>query len=71
VRAITIPSVGHAGIISSAHSVITKDPSSEKVMLFPQNDTESMKIFEKISAIFKGHALHAPIAGATLLNFSS
>lgn len=66
-----IPSLENAGIITSQHGVIIKNPLTNKVFLFPQNDTESMRIFESLVPVFKEKASITPIAGTTLLNFNS
>lgn len=68
---VEIPSLEKAGVITSQHGIIIKDPSNNKVFLFPQNDTESMRKFESIASLFKEKAGNIPIAGTVLLNFKS
>lgn len=70
-QGIKMPSLDNAGIITSQHGIIIKDPLTNKVFLFPQNDTESMRIFESIAPGFKEKASTTPIAGTTLVNFNS
>ena len=66
-----IPCGDNAVIITSSHGLIIKHPGNSKVLLFPQNDTESIRKFTELSSIFKQDYSIAPIAGTTLLNFNS
>lgn len=68
---IEIPSLENAAIITSQHGIIIKNPLTNKVLLFPQNDTESMRKFESIASLFKEKAGITPIAGTIFLNFNS
>jgi hypothetical protein len=70
-KSIEIPSLENASIITSHHGIIIKNPLTNKVFLFPKNDTESMRIFESIASVFKEKAGITPIAGTILLNFNS
>lgn len=70
-QGIEIPSLEKAGIITSQHGIIIINPLSNKVLLFPQNDTESMRKFESIASLFKEKAGITPIAGTIFLNFNS
>ena len=70
-NSLEIPSMDNAVIITSQHGVIIKNPVNNSVLLFPQNDTESILKFNKLSSLFKKSNEQALIAGTILLNFNS
>lgn len=68
---LTIPSMENAEIITSTHGVVIKNTKDNSILLFPQNDTESIAKFNKLSSVLKKGNGKVPIAGTILLNFNS
>ncbi len=67
-KPIGINGIHSAEVITSKCGIILKDLSNNKILLLTNNDSESIKIFEKVKLLFDKNLETATVFGVTVVN---